>query len=83
MAKLRSPFSLQLKKAKILSFLETKNCLKEKLRLQTTIFFEILIAVCISVDWVPKLIKKSFPTMEQKFVQRCETKVVADACNVS
>ena len=39
-------------------------------------------AVCLSVDWVPKLIHKSCQTMEQKFVQRCETKVVADACPV-
>ena len=42
---------------------------------------DIVKAVCLSVDWVPKLIQKSFKTMEQKFVQRCETKVVADACN--
>ena len=41
------------------------------------------VAVCLSVDWVPKLIQKSFPTMEKKLVQTCETKdkVVADACN--
>ena len=24
-----------------------------------------------------------FPTMEQKLVQRCETEIVADACNAS
>ena len=47
------------------------------------IFLEILKAVCLSVDWVPKLIQKFFPTMEQKFVQRCETEIVADACNDS
>ena len=35
------------------------------------------------VNRVPKLIQKSCPTMEQKFIQRCETKVVADACNAS
>ena len=46
-------------------------------------FLEILKSVCVSVDWVPKLIQKSFQTMEQKLVQRCETKVVADACNAS
>ena len=46
-------------------------------------FLEILKAVCLSVDWVPKLIQKSFPTIEQKLVQRYETKVVADACNAS
>ena len=36
--------------------------------------------VCLSVDWVPKLIQKFFPTMEQKLVQHCETEIVADAC---
>ena len=44
---------------------------------------EILKAVCLSVDWVPRLILKNFPTMEQKLAQGCETEVVADACNVS
>ena len=47
------------------------------------IFKENLKDVCLSIDWAIKLIKKSFPTMEQKLVQRCETKVVADACNAS
>ena len=46
-------------------------------------FLEILKAVCLSVDWVPKLVQKKFPTMEQKLVQRCETEIVADACNAS
>ena len=46
-------------------------------------FLEILKAECLSVDWVPKLIQKFFPTMEQKLVQRCETEIVADACNAS
>ena len=40
-------------------------------------------AVCLSVDWVPKLIRNFFPAMEQKLVQRCETEVVSDACNAS
>ena len=40
---------------------------------------EILKAVCLSVDWVPKFIQKSFQTMEQKIVQCCENKVVEDA----
>ena len=44
-------------------------------------FLEILKAVCLSVDWVPKLIQKFFPTTEQKLVQHCETEIVADACN--
>ena len=45
--------------------------------------FEIWKAVCLSFDWVPKLIQISFQTMEQKFVQSCDTKVDADACKAS
>ena len=51
--------------------------------MQTRIFFGILKAVCLSVDWVAKLIQKFFPTMEQKLVERCETEVIADSCNAS
>ena len=81
MTKSRKPFFTSVKKAKILSFLGTKSCLNKKLWLQTTIFFlEILKAVCLSVNWLPKLIQKNFQTMEQKNFQRCETKVDADAC---
>ena len=47
------------------------------------IFLEILKAVCLSFDWVPKLIQISFQTMEQKLAQRCETKVDGDACKAS
>ena len=32
-------------------------------------FLKILKAVCLSVNWVPKLIQKFCPTMEQKLVQ--------------
>ena len=46
-------------------------------------FLEILKAVYLSVYWVPKLIQKCFPTMEQKLVQRFETEIVTDACNAS
>ena len=46
-------------------------------------FLQILKAACLSVDWIPKLIQKIFPTMEQKLIQRCETEIVADACNAS
>ena len=46
-------------------------------------FLEILKAVCLSVNWVPKLIQKNCQTMEQKFVQRCEIKVDADVCKAS
>ena len=39
-------------------------------------FLDILKAACLSFDWVPKLIQKSFQTMEHKLVQRCETKAL-------
>ena len=48
-----------------------------------TFFLEILKAVCLSVDWVPKLIKNFFQSVEQKLVQRCETEIVVDDCNAS
>ena len=48
------------------------------------IFFkEILKAVCLSVDLVQKLIQNFFPKIEQKLIQRCETAIVANACNAS
>ena len=56
---------------------------KGKTKITNQFFLEILRAVCLSVDWVPNLIQKSFPTMEQKLVQRSETEIVADACNAS
>ena len=46
-------------------------------------FLEILKAVCLRVDLVQKLIQEIFPKMEQKLVQRCETEIVANACNAS
>ena len=66
-----------------MSFLGTKSCLAEKLKSQTYLFCEIPKAVYLSFDWVPKIIQKSFQTMEQKLVQRCDTKVGADACKAS
>ena len=49
------------KKANILSFLGTKRCRTEKLRLKPHNFFlEILKAVCLSIDWAPKLIQINF-----------------------
>ena len=45
-----------------------------------TFFLEILKAICLTFNWVPKLIQISFQVIEQKLVQRCETKVDADAC---
>ena len=47
------------------------------------IVLEILKGVCLSVDQVPKLIQNFFSTMEQKFIQCCETEIVADACIAS
>ena len=46
-------------------------------------FLEILKAVCLSVDWVQKLIQNFFSTMEKKLVQRSESEIVADDCNAS
>ena len=46
-------------------------------------FLEIRKAVCLGFDLVLKLIQISFQTMEQKLVQRCETKVDGDACKAS
>ena len=66
-----------------MSFLGTKSCLTEKIRSQTVIFFEILKVVCLSFNWVPKSIQNSFHTREQQVVQRCETRVAADACKGS
>ena len=57
--------------------------MKEKLLLQIPIFLEILKTVRLIFDWVPKLIQISFQAMEQKLVQRCETKVDVDACKAS
>ena len=47
------------------------------------LFLEILKAVCLSVNLLPKLIKKFFPKLEQQLVQRCETEIVVNACNAS
>ena len=51
--------------------------------MQTSFFLEILKAVCLLFDWVPKLIQICFQAIEQKLVQRCQTKVDADACKAS
>ena len=40
-------------------------------------------ALCLSFDWVPKSSHLSLQTMEQKLVQRGETKVDADDCKAS
>ena len=81
--KIEETFFTSVKKVKIFVILRTKSCLKENQNYQPQFFWEILKAACFSADWVPKLIQKSFQTVEQNLVQRCETKVVADACNAS
>ena len=60
-----------------------KSVLRKNYDYKPQFFKEILKAVCLSVNWVPNLIQTFFPTMEQKFVQRSETEIVADACNAS
>ena len=76
-------FSLQLKRPKFCHFLGLKAVWRKNYDYKPQFFLEILKAVCLSVDWVPKLIQNFFPTMEQKLVQRCETEIIADACNAS
>ena len=77
MAKLRKPISLQSKRPK---FFLKAVWREKKLSLQTPISLEILKSVCLTFDWVPKLFQIGVQDMEQKLVQRCETKVDADAC---
>ena len=52
----------------------------EKIILQT--IFLLLIFWKLYVNWVPKLIQKSFRTREKQFVQRWETKGGANAGKV-
>ena len=77
MVKSRKPFSLQLKSPKFCNFKGLKAVWRKNYYYETQFFFEILKAGCLSVDWIPKLILKTCPTMEQKLVQRCETEVLA------
>ena len=82
--KVREIYLTSVKKVNILSILGTTICLTDKKRLQPFIIFrEILKAVCLSFDLVPKLIQKSFQTREQIFVQCCDTMVGAYACKAS
>ena len=81
--KSRKPFSLELKRPRFCHFLGLKAVWRKNYDYKSQFFLEILKAVCLSVDWVPKLIQKFFPTMKQKLVQRCETDIVADTCNAS
>ena len=83
MANLTKSFSFQLKRPKICNFFGLKAVLRKNYDYKPQFFLEILKAVCLSVDWVPKLIQIFFPTMEQKLVQRCGTEIVADACSAS
>ena len=68
---------------KICKFWVLKAVWRKNYDYKPQFFFEILKAVCPSVDWVPKLIHKILPTMDQKLVQQCETEIVADVCNAS
>ena len=79
MAKLRKPIWLQSKRPKFRYFLGQKAVWR---KIQF-FFIDILKAVCLTFDGVPKLIQISFQAMEQKLVQRCETKVDVDACKAS
>ena len=54
-----------------------------KTKIKNQFFFEILKAVCLSFDWVPKLIQNSCQSREQKFVQRCDTMVGAYVCKAN
>ena len=83
MPKLRKPISLQSKKAKTLSLSRTKSCLTEKLSLQTPIFFRDSESCMWHLQLGTKVNPDSVQAMEQKIVQRCETKVDADACKSS
>ena len=76
-------FSLQLKRPKFFNFWGIKAVWRKNYDYKPQFFLEILKAVCLCVDWVPKLIQNFFSIMEQKLVQRCETEIVADACNAS
>ena len=84
MAKSRKPFSLQLKRPSFCKFWGLKAFWRKNYDYKQQFFFlEILKAVCLSVDWVPKLTKNFFSTLEQNLVQRCETEIVGDAYNAS
>ena len=79
---LKETYFTSVKKTQILSFLRIKSCLTEKSIIGNPNFIlEVLIAVCLTFDWVLKLIQISF--QEEKLVQRCETKADADACKAS
>ena len=68
------PFPLQLKGQHFVIFRDLKLS-ERKTKMTNHIFLkEILKAVWLSVKWVPKLINKSFKTMEQKLFPRFETK---------
>ena len=47
------------------------------------LFLQILIAVCLGCVYKTKLGPIGFLIIEQKFVQRCETKIVVNACKAS
>ena len=67
----------------MLLFLIPKSCLTEKIQLQTSIVFRDSESCMSYLQLVTKINTENFPTTEQQFVQRCETKVSADACKDS
>ena len=83
MVKLRKAISLQSKRPKFCHFQGLKAIGRKNYHCRALFYFKILKAVCLTFDWVPKLIQISFQAMEQKLFQRCETKADADACKAS
>ena len=66
MVKLKKPFSHQSKKTNFCHFYRLKAVWRRKEKYNKPKFlFEILTVVCASFDWVPKVIHKSFQTMEK------------------
>ena len=60
MAKSRKPFSLQLKRQQFCNFSGPKAVWRKNYIYKPIFFLEILKAVCLSLDWVPKLIQIFF-----------------------
>ena len=60
MAKSRKSFSLQLKRPTFCNFWGLKAVWRKNYDYKPQLFLEILNAVCLSVDWVPKYIQNFF-----------------------
>ena len=83
MAKLRNLFHFSQKGPNFVILKDKKLPGGKTILANPNFFLEILKAVCLTFDWVPKLIQISFQAMKQNLVQHCETKVDADACKAS